>query len=231
MESIININELCFSYRSFFRPWLRVEPVLKNLNFDVLKGETLGIIGGNGSGKSTLMKLLAGILSPNAGMVQTDATVQLLSLQVGFMPELSGRENCYLSGMLLGRSSDYVKQGLERVIEFSELEKFIDEPIRTYSSGMKARLGFAIGLMADPEVLLIDEAFSVGDKSFQKKSKRAIEERMATQRSFVLVSHSDSMLREYCARSIWLDNGEIRYIGDTAATLAEYAKFQTLGRQ
>lgn len=223
---VISLNNVSFAYRSIFRPWVKEKWVLNQISFDVFPGETLGVIGGNGAGKSTLMKLLAGIVKPNLGEVNFDATVQLLSLQVGFMPELSGRENCYLSGMLLGKSNSYIKANLDEVIEFSELKKVIDDPVRTYSSGMKARLGFAVSLMADPDVLLIDEAFSVGDRHFKIKSKNAIEQRMASMRSFVLVSHSEAMLREYCRRTVWLENGEVYLQGDTAAVLQAYKKYQ-----
>ena len=226
---VISLNDVSFAYRSIFRPWIKEKWILDQVSFDVFPGETLGVIGGNGAGKSTLMKLLAGIVKPNLGEVNLDATVQLLSLQVGFMAELSGRENCYLSGMLLGKSSSYIEANIDSVIEFSELRNVIDDPVRTYSSGMKARLGFAVSLMADPDVLLIDEAFSVGDRNFKIKSKKAIEQRMSSKRSFVLVSHSESMLSEYCKRTIWLKNGKVHLQGETSEVLDAYKKYQNMG--
>lgn len=224
--SVLQATNVSFSYHSPFRPWLKANTVLESISFELFPGETLGVVGGNGSGKSTLMKLLAGLIEPNKGQITAAGKVQLLSLQVGFIPELSGRENAYLSGMLLGRSREYIASRINEVIGFSELSDFIDEPIKTYSSGMKARLGFAVGLMADPSVLLIDEAFSVGDKSFQQKSRSAIESRMMTDRSFILVSHSEAMIKDYCQRCLWLESGVIRAIGDTLHVLAEYNTYR-----
>ncbi len=148
--------------------------------------------------------------------------IQLLSLQVGFIQELTGRENVILSSLLLGMRRKAIEQQMDQVIAFSELGAFIDKPLNTYSSGMRARLGFSVACQADPDILLIDEAFSVGDASFRKKSKAIIEERMQTERSFVLVSHSESMLREYCARCVWLDQGRVMMVDETERVLNAY---------
>lgn len=224
----MSLENVSFSYRSPFRPWRVAKQVLQDVSFELYPGETLGVIGSNGSGKSTLMKVLSQIVNPDRGTVNVTAAVQLLSLQVGVLPELSGRENCYLSGMLLGKSSRFIDDNIESVIEFSGLHNVFDQEVRSYSSGMRARLGFAVSLMADPGVLLIDEAFSVGDKEFRKKSKQAIEARMASERSFVLVSHSESMLKEYCQRTLWLEEGRVRFCGETELTLAEYRQYNVL---
>lgn len=199
-------------------------PVLEGVSFQIMKGEVLGIIGKNGSGKSTLMKIVAGIVNPDAGkLVSSVDKIQLLSLQVGFIQELTGRENAILSSLLLGMRRKAIERQMDQVIEFSELGEYIDKPLNTYSSGMRARLGFSVACQADPDILLIDEAFSVGDASFRKKSKGIIEERMQTDRSFVLVSHSESMLREYCARCVWLDAGRVVMVAETEKVLAAYS--------
>ncbi|NBS27067.1 MAG: ABC transporter ATP-binding protein [Gammaproteobacteria bacterium] len=144
---------------------------IRQLSFEVHAGETLGIIGHNGAGKSTLMKVLTGILAPDEGeVIRNCETASLLTINLGFMPHLSGRDNAILSGMLLGLSQAEVRSKLPAIIEFSELEKFIDEPFRTYSAGMKARLGFGIAFASDPDVILIDEVLGVGDRDFRRKS-------------------------------------------------------------
>ena len=196
---------------------------LKGVTLDIFKGETLGVVGRNGAGKSSLMKLLAGIIKPDVGtVVSHNSTVQLLSLQVGFMSELTGRENVILSSLLLGMRRKDIEEKMDEIIDFSELGEVIDHPLKTYSSGMRARLGFAVSCQADPDLLLIDEALGVGDKRFREKSRAVIEQRMLSQRSFVLVSHSEGMLKEYCGRCIWIDAGELRMVGDTDDVLNAY---------
>jgi lipopolysaccharide transport system ATP-binding protein len=219
----LSLDGVGFSYneRALFAK--DANAVLDGVSFQIMRGEVLGVIGKNGSGKSTLMKIVAGIVKPDAGkLVSKVDKIQLLSLQVGFIQELTGRENVILSSLLLGMRRKAIEQQMDQVIAFSELGAFIDKPLNTYSSGMRARLGFSVACQADPDVLLIDEAFSVGDASFRKKSKAIIEERMQTERSFVLVSHSESMLREYCARCVWLDQGRVIMVDETERVLNAY---------
>ncbi|HNE26738.1 MAG TPA: ATP-binding cassette domain-containing protein [Pseudomonadales bacterium] len=219
----LSLDGVGFSYneRALFAK--DANTVLDGVSFQIMRGEVLGVIGKNGSGKSTLMKIVAGIVKPDAGkLVSKVDKIQLLSLQVGFIQELTGRENVILSSLLLGMRRKAIEQQMDQVIAFSELGAFIDKPLNTYSSGMRARLGFSVACQADPDVLLIDEAFSVGDASFRKKSKAIIEERMQTERSFVLVSHSESMLREYCARCVWLDQGRVMMVDETERVLNAY---------
>lgn len=212
-----------FRYHSLRGKKGRVDPILDNISFDIYKGEVLGVIGKNGAGKSTLMKLIAGIVKPDDGtVVSCVGRVQLLSLQVGFIQELTGRENVILSSLLLGMRMREIEENISELIDFSELGDCIDAPLNTYSAGMRARLGFAVSCQADPDILLIDEALSVGDVSFRKRSKSVIEKRMNTQRSFVLVSHNETMLQEYCRRCLWIDHGSIKMIGETKAVIDAY---------
>ena len=196
---------------------------IRNLGFSLYRGETLGVVGRNGAGKSTLLKLMAGIISPDEGRVITHASsVQLLSLQVGFLPHLSGRENAILSGILLGMRKQQVIDGMEEIIEFSELGEQIDQAVRTYSAGMKARLGFAVARLSDPEVLLIDEVLGVGDANFRKKSRAVMANRIRSDKTVVLVSHNEETVNEYCDRVIWLDGGQAQEIGETTSVVEHY---------
>ena len=223
-EVALSLKNVGFSYRSPRMLSASFDSVLTDINFDIERGEVLGIIGKNGAGKSTLMKIIAGIVKPDSGTVISHVSrVQLLSLQVGFIQELTGRENAILSSLLFGMTRKEIEGKMPDLINFSELGEFIDRPLKTYSAGMRARLGFAVSCQADPDLLLIDEAFSVGDVAFRKKSKSVIEERMNTQRSFVLVSHSEAMLQEYCRRCVWIDHGRIIMIGETKAVIDAYS--------
>ena len=205
------------------------QQVLSGLSFDLLAGETLGVLGRNGAGKSTLMKLLANIIEPDQGTIQRNARrVQLLSLQVGFMPQLSGRQNAIMSGILLGMRRREIIERMDKIIEFSELGEKIDEPIRNYSTGMRARLGFAICIQSDPEVLLIDEVLGVGDAVFQPKAKRVITERIDAGETVVIVSHNETTLRNYCDRVVWIDSGEMRMLGDAGSVIDAYREAMKL---
>lgn len=196
---------------------------LRHISFDVRKGETLGIVGRNGAGKSTLMKLLANIINPDEGVIKREpGTLQLLSLQVGFLAHLTGRENAIMSGMLLGLRKNDVVSAMRQIIDFSELGQQIDDPVRTYSAGMRARLGFAVARQTNPDVLLIDEALSVGDAKFREKSKAVMAERIKSDKTVVIVSHNEQTIREFCDRVIWLNNGEIQQIGEMEVVLSAY---------
>ena len=196
---------------------------LKNISFEVSAGETVGIIGKNGAGKSTILGLLAGVLKPTFGQVHVHGRLApLLQLGAGFHQELSGRENIFLNGILLGMLKQEVEEKIDSIIEFSELEKFIDQPIRTYSSGMLARLGFSVAVHCEPDILLLDEVLSVGDQDFQKK---CIEKMLGFKRSgktIVFVSHSEEQVKQICDRLIWIDQGQIRSAGETEAIISDY---------
>ncbi|HWP95045.1 MAG TPA: ABC transporter ATP-binding protein [Gammaproteobacteria bacterium] len=205
---------------------------LRDVSFDLYEGETLGVIGHNGAGKSTLLRVLAGIYAPDAGQIMrhTKHRASLLALQVGFLPHISGRRNAVLSAMLLGLSRGEAEAVLPEIIEFSELGDFIDQPLRTYSAGMRARLGFAVALYANAELVLIDEVLGVGDKDFQKKSSAAIRAMMKSGKTAVVVSHSLETIRELCDRVLWIENGETRDIGPPARVLNKFLIYRTSPR-
>jgi lipopolysaccharide transport system ATP-binding protein len=190
-------------------------------------GETVGVIGRNAAGKTTLLKVLAGIIAPDRGSVsRADINVSLLSLQVGFVPHLSGRENAILSGILLGLTKREAQRRLPDVIAFSELGDFIDEPISTYSAGMRARLGFSVAYYAAPDVLLIDESLAVGDTDFRAKSATAIRKIIRSNRTVVLVSHNLDTVHQLCNRVVWIEEGATVAVGDPATVIYDYERHE-----
>ncbi len=200
---------------------------VKGVSFEVSQGEILGIIGKNGSGKSTMLKALAGIFCPDSGSIDLKGhTVSLLSIGVGFQKEVTGRENILLSGMLLGFTEEEIRAKMPDIIEFAELGKFIDMPVKTYSSGMHSKLAFSITAILETEIMLIDEVLSVGDAKFKKKSYAKMKELILNRnRTVVIVSHSESTLRDLCDRVMWMHDGEIKRIGDPTEVLEEYQEF------
>ncbi|HRW64193.1 MAG TPA: ABC transporter ATP-binding protein [Candidatus Competibacter sp.] len=202
---------------------------LKNVSFDLHHGESLGVIGRNGAGKSTLLQVLAGILRPDRGkMINHGVQAALLSLQIGFVPYLTGRQNALLSGMLIGLHRKNVIERMEDIQNFSELGEFFDQPISTYSSGMKARLGFSVAFQLDPDVLLIDEVLGVGDSDFQRKSSAIMHEKIRSDKTIVLVSHSVETIRKLCDRAVWIEDGISHAYGDTFDVLSVYEKQQSI---
>lgn len=198
---------------------------LIDISFQIQHGESVAIMGRNGSGKSTTLGMIAGVLRPNAGSVAVQGRVSpLLELGGGFHPDLSGLENIRLNGVLLGLSRKQVEQKLEQIIDFSELGEFIDQPVRTYSSGMTARLGFSVVAHLDPEILLIDEVLAVGDLAFQRKCQQKMHEFKKSGITIVLVTHNPGDVEALCERAIWIDNHRIRIDGPTSEVLPEYTK-------
>ncbi|TYA11816.1 ABC transporter ATP-binding protein [Paenibacillus faecis] len=196
---------------------------LNSVCFEVRKGEVVGIIGRNGAGKSTLLKVISGILKPTKGEVHVQGNiVPMLELGSGFDPDLTGRENIFLNGSILGYSEDFLKSKYEEIVDFSELGKFIDVPIRNYSSGMLMRLAFSIAAMVNPEILIVDEILAVGDESFQEKSKSRMLEMMSGGTTVLFVSHSLEQIREMCDRVVWLDHGGVKMIGNTQEVCDAY---------
>lgn len=206
---------------------LEVYEALRGISFEVKKGEIMGIVGKNGSGKSTLLRAIAGIFSADSGSIELESdSVSLLSIGVGFQKKLSGRENIILSGMLLGFSEQEVRDKMDEIIEFANLGKFIDMPVKTYSSGMYSKLAFSITAVLETDIMLIDEVLSVGDAKFKKKSYKKIQELiMDENRTVVIVSHSTETLEKLCTSLLWLHEGEIKMQGDTKTVLDAYNEF------
>lgn len=197
---------------------------LKNVSFNVSKGEVVGIIGKNGAGKSTLLKIISGILKPTKGSVTCSGSiVPMLELGSGFDHDLTGRENIFLNGAILGYGKEFLESKFEEILDFSELGRFIDVPIRNYSSGMLMRLAFSIATVVNPEILIVDEILAVGDAAFQEKSKARMMELMSGGTTVLFVSHSLDQIREMCNRVIWLDSGKIKMIGETQKVCDAYA--------
>ena len=209
----------------FFKPRnAKKHLALKDVSLKINQGESIGIIGDNGAGKSTMLKMITGVTFPTEGRVDVRGKVAaLLELTAGFSLEMTGRENIYLKGYILGLKDHYIAQIEDDIIEFAQLGDYIDQPVRTYSSGMKMRLGFAINVNIDPDILVIDEALSVGDKSFKKKCKNKIAEIIKSGKTVLYVSHSMDGVREICPRAIYLKKGKVVFDGDVNEALALYS--------
>lgn len=238
----IEVKDLCIGYKnikaySIKKNLLKLKKVhvdefqaVKGVSFTVPQGQILGIIGKNGSGKSTMLKALAGIFCPDEGTIDLKGhTVSLLSIGVGFQKEITGRENILLSGMLLGFSEEEIRAKMPDIIEFAELGKFIDMPVKTYSSGMYSKLAFSITAILETEIMLIDEVLSVGDERFKKKSYAKMKQLISNKdRTVVIVSHNISTLLSLCDKVMWMHDGVIKKIGDPEPVLEEYQEFMKL---
>lgn len=212
----------------FFKPKnARYHMALNDVSIEVSEGESVGIIGDNGAGKSTLLKMITGVAFPDTGIVTVNGTVAaLLELTAGFALEMTGRENIYLRGYTLGLKDAYIQKIEEEIIDFAELGDYIDQPVRTYSSGMKMRLGFAINVNIDPDILVIDEALSVGDTSFKKKCKNRISEIIQQGKTVLYVSHTEDSVREMCTRAIYLRKGTVIYEGNVDEAFRLYKEYK-----
>ena len=219
-EYIIRVLQRKVSHDEFW--------ALRDVSLEVRKGEVFGIIGRNGAGKSTLLKVVARVLRPTAGRVWVRGRVApLLEFGAGFHPELTGRENVFLNGTLLGFSRKQMEEKFQRIVDFAELEEFIDAPLRTYSSGMQARLGFAIATDVKPDVLIVDEVLAVGDEAFQRKSAARMEEFREQGATVLLVSHNTATVKKMCQRAIWLDRGVVRGMGSAEEVATLYQQSDT----
>ncbi len=199
---------------------------LKHISLQIHKGEKVGFVGLNGAGKSTLLKIIAQVMKPTKGSVEVHGNMApLLALGAGFDYNYTGSENIFLNGALLGHSKSYMKKRYDEIVEFSEIGDFIDVPVKNYSSGMKARLAFSIATSVNPDILILDEVLSVGDASFQKKSKERMNELMQGDVSLLFVSHSIGQVREMCDRAIWLDHGNLMMDGDVDEVCDAYLDF------
>jgi len=200
---------------------------LHDVSFRVYRGETLGVIGRNGAGKSTLLKVLAGIIRPDTGTItRADVTVTMQSIGAGFDPRLTGRQNIFLNGLLLGMDKKQIFQRVNEIIELADIGDFIDEPVKHYSSGMRARLGFSIAYYVDADVILIDEALAVGDQAFKEKASELIKEKIKSDYTVVLVTHSMAMVRELCDRVIQIEDGRSLPELPVDQTIARYLASQ-----
>ena len=199
--------------------------VLKNINLNIKKGETVALIGTNGSGKSTLLKLMTKIIYPTKGTIKTNGKLtSLLELGAGFHPDFTGRENIYFNASIFGLTAAEIDNRVDEIIKFSELEEFIDVPVRTYSSGMYMRLAFSVAINVDAEILLIDEILAVGDQHFQDKCFAKMNELKNSGKTIVIVSHSLESIKKLCNRAIWIYDGEVRLDGNTEDVIKEYTK-------
>lgn len=205
-----------------------VREILNDINLEIKKGEVVGLIGVNGSGKSTLLKLMTKIIYPNKGKIETYGKLtSLLELGAGFHPDFSGRENIYFNASIFGLTRKEIDKRLDQIIEFSELEGFIDNPVRTYSSGMYMRLAFSVAINVDAEILLVDEILSVGDQHFQEKCFQKIEQLKEEGKTIVIVTHSMDSIVRFCTRAIWLHKGSVKMDGEVDKIAKEYIKETT----
>ena len=239
MDSIITVDNVSVHFRmdknhttslkewvvSFLKGKQQYEEfhALENVTFDVKRGEIFGVIGRNGAGKSTLLKVVSGIYKPTSGKaVSAGRIAPMLELGSGFDQELSGHDNIFLNGAILGFSEDFLKEKYDEIVAFSELGEFIHQPIKTYSSGMMMRLAFSVATIVEPEILIVDEILAVGDASFQQKSRARMLELMQGGTTVLFVSHSMSQIREMCDRVLWLDHGQIKMLGETKEVCDAY---------
>lgn len=202
-----------------------IRTVLKNINLNINKGETVALIGTNGSGKSTLLKLMTKIIYPTKGFIKTDGKLtSLLELGAGFHPDFTGRENIYFNASIFGLTRKEIEKRMNDIIEFSELGEFIDNPVRTYSSGMYMRLAFSVAINVDAEILLIDEILAVGDQHFQDKCFDKLQELSKSDKTIVIVSHSLDAVKKLCNRAIWIYDGEVKMDGNPKNIVEQYLK-------
>jgi lipopolysaccharide transport system ATP-binding protein len=225
------LNELAISLENIGVAYRRKSGILRqekfwalnDVSFDVYHGETLGIVGRNGAGKSSLLRVLAGIVNPDKGkVINHGVTASLLSLQVGFVNHLTGRENAILSGMMLGLSKDAVLERLGDIQEYSDIGDFFDQPVNTYSSGMRARLGFSVAIYVNPDVILLDEVLGVGDIEFREKSGETIRSIIKSDKTVVLVSHDGGVIKRLCDRVIWVDDMRSKMEGEPEKVVSCY---------
>lgn len=239
MEKIIEVSHISMGFKmdmnkvsslkEWVVTWLKGQSnyqtfwALKDVSFEVNKGEVIGIIGRNGSGKSTLLKIISGLFRPSEGEISVRGRiVPMLELGSGFDPELTGRENVFLNGAILGYTEAFLKEQFDDILEFSELGEFIDMPLKTYSSGMMMRLAFSVATIVQPEILIVDEILAVGDEAFQRKSRAKMLELMGGGTTVLYVSHSLDQIRELCNRVIWLDHGRVVMQGEASEVCDAY---------
>jgi len=224
-EKVDNLKEYVIK---FLKRELMFQPfwALKNVSFEVKKGDRVGLIGMNGAGKSTLLKLISGVMKPTEGSIEVKGRISpLLELGAGFDHDYTGRENVFLNGALLGYNKEFIESKFDEIVEFSELEEFLDVPIKNYSSGMRARLGFSIATSVQPEILILDEVLSVGDIKFQEKSQKKMESLFNGDVTLLFVSHSVDQVKSFCNKAIWLQHGKLMAKGPVDEVCELYDKW------
>ncbi|MCT8140334.1 teichoic acids export ABC transporter ATP-binding subunit TagH [Anaerobacillus sp. CMMVII] len=237
MEKAIVVKNLVKKYKLYKKRSERILDILlpkdygedfyalKNISFEVEKGDVVGFLGVNGSGKSTLSNIIAGIVPETSGSVTVNGETALIAVAAGLKGDLTGRENIELKCLMLGFSKQEIKAMEQDIIEFAELERFIDQPVKSYSSGMKSRLGFSISVNIDPDILLIDEALSVGDKAFAEKSLDKMREFKTKGKTMIFVSHSIGQMKQFCDKILWLEFGQIKEYGQAEGIIPRYEEF------
>ena len=230
---VFNIaNERIQSLKEYFIKFARRELMFRefvavdDVSFEVNRGDVFGLVGTNGSGKSTLLKVIAGVLMPSQGRIEVNGSISpLIELGAGFDMELTARENIYLNGALLGHSKRFLDEQFDEIVEFAELQDFMEMPLKNYSSGMVARIAFAISTVTEPDLLIVDEVLSVGDYLFQEKCERRIESMIGHGTTVLIVSHSTEQIERLCNRALWIEKGEMRMIGDAQDVCDAYMHF------
>ncbi|MDU4659691.1 MAG: ABC transporter ATP-binding protein, partial [Clostridium butyricum] len=240
----IKIDNLSKVYRLYEKPIDRMKEslsiskkkyskehyALKNITFNVRKGESIGIIGKNGSGKSTLLKIITGVLTQSSGEIKVDGKIAaLLELGAGFNPEYTGIENIYLNGTMMGYTKEEMEKRVNPIVEFADIGQFINQPVKTYSSGMFARLAFAVAINVEPEILIVDEALSVGDTRFQIKCIDKMKELKENGTTILFVSHATEQVKRFCNRAVWINNGEMMDIGESSEIIDKYESYMLYG--
>lgn len=232
--SVKNLNKQFYLFDHSYKviPWLftkkgysSIKKALIDVSFEIKKGEVVGVIGKNGAGKSTLMKILAGITFPTSGEVDVRGTVgALINLNAGFLPDYTGRQNIYYKAMLLGINKEYIDSVIDDIIAFADIGEYMDIPIRAYSSGMTARLGYALAIYSNPDILITDEVFAVGDRTFQEKSRAKTLEMFRSGKSVIFSSHSEGLIKAFCHRVLYIKDNRVAFDGDVLEGLAMYNK-------
>ena len=229
IEKGFSFKQLFISIFSFKRKKKKNEFfwALKAIDFDIAKGEVVGFVGSNGAGKSTLLKVVSGVMKPSTGKVVVNGVISpMIELGAGFDAELTARENIYLNGAVLGYSEKFIKDKFQEIVDFSELHEFLDVPVKNFSSGMTARLAFSIATIVNPEILIVDEILSVGDINFQDKSKKKMQEMIKGGTTVLYVSHSLETVKGICTKAVWLEQGQIKMVGDPKEICDAYYKNQ-----
>ena len=227
IDKNFSLKKLVISFLSFKKKKKSYFWALKDLSFEVKKGEVVGLVGSNGAGKSTLLKVVAGVMKPTSGVVTCLGKIcPMLELGAGFDMELTARENIYLNGAVMGYSKKFISSKFDEIVEFSELSDFLDVPVKNFSSGMMARLAFSIATVVEPDILIVDEILSVGDAAFQEKSSKKMQEMIGGGTTVLFVSHSISQIRKLCDRVIWLEHGKMIMDGEPEEVCNKYLQSQ-----